>query len=148
MPGHFCYKSPLSPKIPSNKKVLFIFYDIECIPSTRIGDSSAFLHERNLLCVEEFCSVCESESTRSEERDPLTRDRPIIIAIAHNESAYDLSFILDYAVKSGWLPDLVLKGAKILCMKMARGSVVVKALCCKPEGRGFKSRWGGFFKLT
>jgi hypothetical protein len=21
----------------------------------------------------------------------------------------------------------------------------VKALCCKPEGRGFKSRWGGFF---
>jgi hypothetical protein len=30
----------------------------------------------------------------------------------------------------------------------ARGSVVVKALCCKPEGRGFKSRWGRFFKLT
>jgi hypothetical protein len=25
---------------------------------------------------------------------------------------------------------------------------VVKALCCKPKGRGFKSRWGGFFKLT
>jgi hypothetical protein len=23
---------------------------------------------------------------------------------------------------------------------LARGSVVVKALCCKPEGRGFKSR--------
>jgi hypothetical protein len=30
----------------------------------------------------------------------------------------------------------------------ARGRVVVKALCCKPEGRGFNSRWGGFFKLT
>jgi hypothetical protein len=29
-----------------------------------------------------------------------------------------------------------------------RGSVVVKALCCKPEGLEFKSRWGGFFKLT
>jgi hypothetical protein len=25
---------------------------------------------------------------------------------------------------------------------------VVKVLCYKPEGRGFKSRWGGFFKLT
>jgi hypothetical protein len=25
------------------------------------------------------------------------------------------------------------------------GSVVVMALCCKPEGRGFKSRGGGFF---
>jgi hypothetical protein len=34
------------------------------------------------------------------------------------------------------------------CICQIRGSVVVKALCCKPEGRGFKSRWGGFFKLT
>jgi hypothetical protein len=25
------------------------------------------------------------------------------------------------------------------------GSVLVKALRFKPEGRGFKSRWGGFF---
>jgi hypothetical protein len=31
---------------------------------------------------------------------------------------------------------------------MARDSVAVKALCCKPEGRGFKSRRGGFFKLN
>jgi hypothetical protein len=30
----------------------------------------------------------------------------------------------------------------------ARGSVVVKALCCKPEGRGFKSRWDECFKLA
>jgi hypothetical protein len=34
---------------------------------------------------------------------------------------------------------------KIIFYLGARGSVVVKALCCKPEGRGFKSRWGGFF---
>jgi hypothetical protein len=26
----------------------------------------------------------------------------------------------------------------------ARGGVVVKALCYKPEGRGFDSRWGEF----
>jgi hypothetical protein len=30
----------------------------------------------------------------------------------------------------------------------ARGSVAVEALCYKPEGRGFKSRQGGFFQLT
>jgi hypothetical protein len=24
----------------------------------------------------------------------------------------------------------------------------VEALCYKPEGRGFESRWGGFFQLT
>jgi hypothetical protein len=25
---------------------------------------------------------------------------------------------------------------------------VVKALCYKPEGRGFGTRWGDFFKFT
>jgi hypothetical protein len=28
-----------------------------------------------------------------------------------------------------------------------RSSVVVKALCCKPEGRGFVTRWGEFLNL-
>jgi hypothetical protein len=28
-----------------------------------------------------------------------------------------------------------------------RGSVVVKALCYKPEGRGFDTRWGEFLNL-
>jgi hypothetical protein len=28
------------------------------------------------------------------------------------------------------------------------GCVVVKTLCYTPEGRGFESRWGGYFKLT
>jgi hypothetical protein len=29
----------------------------------------------------------------------------------------------------------------------ARGSVVVKALCYKPESRGFDTRWGEFLKI-
>jgi hypothetical protein len=29
----------------------------------------------------------------------------------------------------------------------ARGSVVVKALCYKPEGRGFETWWGEFLNL-
>jgi hypothetical protein len=28
-----------------------------------------------------------------------------------------------------------------------RSSVVVKALCYEPEGRGFETRWGEFFNL-
>jgi hypothetical protein len=32
-------------------------------------------------------------------------------------------------------------------MQFARGSVVVKALIYKPEGRGIASRWGGFFLI-
>jgi hypothetical protein len=35
---------------------------------------------------------------------------------------------------------MMVANLNLLCSKRgARGSVVVKALCCKPEGRGFKS---------
>jgi hypothetical protein len=30
----------------------------------------------------------------------------------------------------------------------ARGSVVVEALCYKPEGHGFEIRWGELFQFT
>jgi hypothetical protein len=33
------------------------------------------------------------------------------------------------------------------CIRGARGSIVVKALCYKPEGRGFKSRLGHWIFL-
>jgi hypothetical protein len=29
--------------------------------------------------------------------------------------------------------------------KVARGSIVVRTLCYKPEGRGFETRWGEWF---
>jgi hypothetical protein len=32
--------------------------------------------------------------------------------------------------------------------KEARGSVVIKALCYRPEGRGFDTRWGEFWNLN
>jgi hypothetical protein len=33
---------------------------------------------------------------------------------------------------------------KVMKSKGARGNVVVKALCYKPEGRGIASRWSEF----
>jgi hypothetical protein len=36
----------------------------------------------------------------------------------------------------------------ILVNASARGSVVAKALCCKPEGRWFDIRLGDFFKFA
>jgi hypothetical protein len=35
----------------------------------------------------------------------------------------------------------------IILISLISGSVVVKALCYKPEGRGFDSRWGEFLKI-
>jgi hypothetical protein len=34
-----------------------------------------------------------------------------------------------------------------ISFKAARGGVVVKALCYKPEGRGFETLWGEFLNL-
>jgi hypothetical protein len=37
--------------------------------------------------------------------------------------------------------------SNILTIFVAHGSVVVKALCYKPDGRGFDTRWGDFLNL-
>jgi len=51
----------------------------------------------------------------------LTEPRPRankIIAIAHNAKAFDLHFILNKAILLKWKPDLIMKGLKIMCMRM------------------------------
>jgi hypothetical protein len=46
-------------------------------------------------------------------------------------------------------PKWPLSGEQVVVTKEqgARSSVVVKALCYKPEGRGFDTRWGDFFLI-
>jgi len=51
----------------------------------------------------------------------LTETRPWakkIFAIAHNAKAFDLYFILNKAILLKWKPDLIMKGLKIMCMRM------------------------------
>jgi predicted benzoate:H+ symporter BenE len=50
-----------------------------------------------------------------------------------------------FSLTSALLSGSVLITLVCIILMGARGSVVVKALCCKPEGRGIASRWGGFF---
>jgi hypothetical protein len=44
-----------------------------------------------------------------------------------------------------YTPVSMLKWLHMLCTQGPRGSVVVEALCCKSEGRGFESRFGHLF---
>jgi len=51
----------------------------------------------------------------------LTEQRPWavkIVAIAHNAKAFDLHFILNRAILLKWKPELIMKGYKIMCMKV------------------------------
>jgi hypothetical protein len=40
------------------------------------------------------------------------------VALAHNDKAFDLQFILDRAVFLKWRPELIMNGQKIMCMTL------------------------------
>jgi len=132
------HENPEGRSPPSNG-VLYVFYDFDTTQNTKFSDK-ATLHVPNLVCVQQICSRCENveDAERNCERcsvrkhsfwdDPvgdmltyLCRPRPWvrkIVAIAHNAKAFDLHFILNRAVLLKWQPELIMKGIKIMCMKI------------------------------
>jgi len=94
----------------------------------------------NLVCVQQFCAWCkliEYDSIDCERwgkrrhtfgNDPvgdlltyLCEPRPWankIVAIAHNDKAFDLHFILNRAIMLKWKPKLITNGLKIISIKM------------------------------
>jgi hypothetical protein len=70
--------------------------------------------------------------------------RPIRATGISNHRATCLAFLL-VRISDWILPKFHAEITGLLIVIGAHCSVVVKALFCKPEGRGFKSRWGGFF---
>ena len=139
MIGHLCYMRPLSNELPRSDNVLFVFYDFETTQETRFTDT-ATEHVPNLVCLQQFCSLCETLGDIDEDcercgkrkhsffEDPVgdllthlceTRvccDR--VIAIAYNATGYDAQFILQRAILLKWKPELILNGSKVICMKM------------------------------
>jgi len=55
--GHLCYMKPVANELPRSDNVLFVFYDFENTQETRFTDS-ATEHVPNLVCVQQFCSLC------------------------------------------------------------------------------------------
>jgi hypothetical protein len=51
---------PLKNELPRSDKVLFLFYDFEITQDTKFSENAS---ERisNLLCVQQFCSLCEMQ---------------------------------------------------------------------------------------
>jgi len=122
----------------ASDKVLYAFYDFETTQKTKYSDK-ATLHVPEIVCVQQFCSQCEDaeyygECVRCGQRkhsfwdDPvrdlltyLCKPRPWtnkIVAIAHNANAFDLHFILNWAIMLKWKAELIMNGLKIMGMKM------------------------------
>jgi hypothetical protein len=63
---HFCYMQPLEKVLPSADGVLYVFYDFETTQNTRYSNT-AWLHVPNLVCIQQFCSRCESSNNVDED---------------------------------------------------------------------------------
>jgi hypothetical protein len=136
--GHLCYMMLLKNKLLPGDKVLFIFYDFEATQNTRYSEK-AIVHEPNLVCLQQFCSECESmediqqDCLRCGKRKHSFWNDPVgdllsymckprswankVIAIAHNAKSFNLHFILSRAILLKWRPELIMNGLKIMCMK-------------------------------
>jgi hypothetical protein len=132
--------SPLSNRVPRSDKVLFLFYDFETTQNTKRTNTS-FENVPNLLCVHQFCAVCEEDddvevdSRRCGKRkhsfctDPtddlipyIFKSRPWddrIVTIAHNTKAFDILFLMNSLVRMKLLPKLLTMNCrKIMCLRV------------------------------
>ena len=128
---------PLLNVLPRSDNVLFVFYDFETTQDTKISDS-ATVHIPNLVCLQQFCSLCEMQPDISVDcklcgkrehsffNDPvgdllsyLWKPRhwcETMVATAVNAKGFDAQFILDRAIFLKWNPKLILNGLEIICM--------------------------------
>jgi hypothetical protein len=130
--------APLRNELPPGDKGLYIFYVFETTQNIRYSDN-ATVHEPNLVCLQQFCSECESiediqDCLRCGKRKHSFWNNPVgdllsymcqsrpwvnkVIAIAHNAKSFDLHFILSRAIMLKWRPKLIMNGLKIMCMKI------------------------------
>ena len=58
--GHLCYMRPLANELPRSDNVLFVFYDFETTQDTRLNESAS-VNIPNLVCLQQFCAVCEKD---------------------------------------------------------------------------------------
>jgi hypothetical protein len=62
---HLCYMQPLKNVLPSGDAVLFVFFDFETTQDTQYSHT-ARLHVPNLVCLQQFCSRCDSSDNVDE----------------------------------------------------------------------------------
>ena len=133
MIGHLYYMKPLANEMPLSNIVLFVFNDFETTQDTSFTDS-ATEHDPNLVCVQHFCSQCETcvdideNCERCGKRKHSFFEDPVaellthlceprgwcdqVVAIAQNARGYVAQFILKRAVLLNWKPELNLNGSK------------------------------------
>jgi hypothetical protein len=117
----------------SSDKVLYVFDDFETTQNTGMTESAA-VHVPNLVCAQQFCTLCEEEPCIDQDCERcgkrkhtfwedsvgallnyLCEPRPWankVVTIPHNAKASDLYFILNRAILLKWQPELIMNGRR------------------------------------
>jgi hypothetical protein len=66
----------------------------------------------------------------------------VTVGVCFRASEFSASSPWSYTLESFWHPSELTN-----LLRGVRDSVVIKALCYKPEGRGYETRWGEFLNL-
>ena len=131
-----CFVTPSEGKTVSQWR--YILYDFETFQDKSTTDEVTKQHKVNYAVAMSFCSNCSDDFCDSCSKvhhfsglqgddalrefclwatsDPLNHNATFI---AHNGSGYDSHFILEYLVREGNTPDLIMQGGKILSMTVA-----------------------------
>ena len=145
--NHLCYMQPWQEKEKKKGfHYLTVYYDIETTQCDPVeGKADTFEHKPNLLvsqtvcdqCAEivqndHFCTVCRNRQNIFHNLDNPSlnvvsqffdylqsfKGKYEILLVAHNAKSFDGIFALQEIIARKMKPELILQGAKILCMKV------------------------------
>ncbi|XP_052131334.1 uncharacterized protein LOC127751597 [Frankliniella occidentalis] len=178
--NHLCYMSGWTePEKKKKWNYVTVFYDIETTQCDPVeGKANTFEHKPNLLvsqavcddCTnvpgnDHFCTVCKTRQQVFHNLDDPDANvmglfldylqsfgpKTSVLIVAHNAKAFDAIFVLQELVKRDLKPDLILNGAKILCMKIGNWKFIDSLmflpmpLSCMPKSFGFSELKKGYW---
>jgi hypothetical protein len=72
--GHLCFMFPLQNVLPRSDDVLFLFCDFETTENTKFSDTAP-VHIPNLVCLQQFCSMCDNTADVDEDCERCRKGR-------------------------------------------------------------------------
>ncbi|KAK3926575.1 putative DNA polymerase [Frankliniella fusca] len=151
--NHLCFMQKWKEEeLKKGWKRVSVYYDFECTQCDALDDrAEIFEHKPNLLVChtvceacsyitqnDHFCNICQTRQHIFHNLDDKNINvvgqfldylqsfpaKVELLITAHNAKAYDSVFILQEMIKRHLKPDLVLQGAKIICMKLGNWKFV------------------------
>ena len=145
--NHLCYMSTWNEREKKEKwNYITIYYDIETTQCDPVeGKADTFEHKPNLLVTQAvcdkcceiqqndyFCTVCKNRQNVFHNLDGGSVNvmgqflnylqsypsKTELLIVAHNAKSFDGIFVLQEVIARKLKPELVLQGAKIICMKI------------------------------